>query len=131
MGVLTGSDGQLRYNGSAVGKCRDWTLEITKEPIEDTTIGSYDRTFVEGLRGTTGSATVLYDPNNQTAVSLLNSIFENGDGTANVDFVFNRKDGTSIYCESFVTSVSPSISVGAAQAVSVGFQVTGKPSGGF
>jgi len=131
MGVLTGSDGQLRYNGSTVGKCREWSLSIAKDAIEDTTIGSYDRTYVEGLRGTTGSATILYDPNNQTAVSLLNSIFKNGEPNQNVNFVFNRKDGTSFHCESFITSVTPTVSVGAVQAVSVGFQVTDKPYGGF
>ena len=131
MAVLTGSDGQLRYNGTVVGKCRDWALSVAKDALEDTTIGSYDRTYVGGLRGTSGTATVLYDPNNQTAAALLNSIFENDEPNANVGFVFNRKDGTSFYCDGFVTSVSQTVSVGEVQGVSVGFQVTGKPSGGF
>jgi hypothetical protein len=131
MAVLTGSDGQLRYNGAVVGKCRDWALSVTKDALEDTTIGSYDRTYVEGLRGTSGTTTVLYDPNNQTAAALLNSIFGNDEPNANVGFVFNRKDGTSFYCDGFVTSVSQAVSVGEVQGVSVGFQVTGKPSGGF
>ncbi len=131
MGVLTGSDGQLRFNGSAVGKCREWTLNVSKDALEDTSIGSYDRTYVEGMRGTTGSATVLYDPSNRTAASLLNSIFSNEQSNSQVDFVLRRQDGTSLNCYAFVTSISPSVAVGAVQAVSVSFQVNGKPVGNF
>ena len=131
MGVLTGSDGELRFNGSAVGKCREWSLSVSKDALEDTSIGSYDRTYVEGVRGTTGSATVLYDPANSTATSLLNSIFNNNQAIDSVDFVLRRQDGTKLSCSAFVTSISPSVAVGAVQAVSVSFQVTGKPVGNF
>lgn len=131
MGVLTGSDGQLRFNGSAVGKCREWTLNVSKDALDDTSIGSYDKTYVEGMRGTTGSATVLYDPSNRTAASLLNSIFSNEQSNSQVDFVLRRQDGTSLNCYAFVTNISPSVAVGAVQAVSVSFQVNGKPVGNF
>ena len=131
MGVLTGSDGQLKFNNSVVGKCREWSLSVQKDSLEDTSIGSYDKTYVEGLRGTSGSATVLYDPSNRTAAALLNSIFGNEQTSDTVDFVFNRQEGTSISCNAFVTSISPSVSVGAVQAVSISFQVSGKPIGNF
>jgi hypothetical protein len=131
MGVLTGSDGQLRFNGSAVGKCREWSLNVTKDALEDTPIGSHDRTYVEGLRGTTGSATVLYDPSNRTAADLLNSIFDNDQPNDFVVFVLSRQEGNSISCSGFLTNISPSVSVGAVQAVSVAFQVTGKTAGNF
>jgi hypothetical protein len=131
MGVLTGSDGQLKFNNSVVGKCREWSLSVTKDSLEDTSIGSYDKTYVEGLRGTSGSATVLYDPSNRTAAALLNSIFGNEQTSDTVDFVFNRQEGTSISGNAFVTSISPSVSVGAVQAVSISFQVSGKPIGNF
>lgn len=131
MGVLTGSDGQLKFNGSSVGKCREWSLSVSKDALEDTSIGSYDRTYVEGLRGTTGSATVLYDPANRVAAALLNSVFDNDKTSDSVDFVLNRQEGTSISCSAFVTSISPSVSVGAVQAVSISFQINGKPDGNF
>jgi len=129
--VLTGADGQLRYQGAVVGKVRDWSITVTKDALEDTCIGDYDRTYVQGLRGTTGSATVLYDPSNVNATSFLNSIFENVETTQTVDFVFYKADNKSFSCVGFVTNISPSISVGAVQAVSVSFQVSGKPVGVF
>lgn len=129
--VLTGADGQLRYQGAVVGKVRDWSITVSKDALEDTCVGAYDRTYVQGLRGTTGSATVLYDPTNVTAVSFLNSIFENVETTQTVDFVFYKADNKSFACQGFVTSISPSISVGTVQAVAVSFQVSGKPVGVF
>lgn len=129
--VLTGADGQLRYQGAVVGKVRDWSITVTKDALEDTCVGDYDRTYVQGLRGTTGSATVLYDPANVNATSFLNSIFENVETTQTVDFVFYKADNKSFSCAGFVTNISPSISVGAVQAVSVSFQVSGKPVGVF
>lgn len=129
--VLTGADGQLKYQGAIVGKVRDWSITVTKDALEDTGIGDYDRSYVQGLRGTTGSATVLYDPSNVQASVFLNSVFANAEGTETVDFVFNRLDNKSFKCNGFVTSVSPSISVGSVQAVSISFQVSGKPIGEF
>lgn len=129
--VLTGADGQLKFQGSVVGKVRDWSITITKDALEDTCIGDFDRTYVPGLRGTTGSATLLYDPANIYARGFMNTIFEDNVSASNVDFVFNRRDGAAFRCNGFVTSVSPSVSVGAVQAVSISFQVSGKPAGVF
>ena len=128
--VLTGADGQLKYQGQTVGKVRDWSVTVNRDSLEDTCLGEYDRTYVPGLRGTTGNATVLYDPDNSIATQFINSIFGNS-AEDTVDFVFNRLGNQSFTCKGFVTNVSTSVSVGAVQAVSVSFQVTGKPRGVF
>ncbi len=131
MAVQTGADGQLKYNNRTVAKVRDWSVTVQKDVIEDTCLGAFDRTYVEGLRGTTGSATVLYDPEDAAATELLNSIFQHGGLKAEVDFVLSSTASRTISCTGFITSVSPSVSVGSATACSVSFQVSGKPSGGF
>lgn len=131
MAVQTGADGQLKYNNRTVAKVRDWSVTVQKDVIEDTCLGAFDRTYVEGLRGTTGSATVLYDPEDAAATELLNSIFQHGGLKAEVDFVLSSTTSRTFSCTGFITSVSPSVSVGAATACSVSFQVSGKPSGGF
>lgn len=131
MAVQTGADGLLKYNNRKVAKVRDWSITVQKDAIEDTCLSDYDRTYVEGLRGTTGSATILYDPDDAAASELLNSIFQNGGFAAEVDFVLSNSSGRSISCTGFITNVSPSVSVGSATACSVSFQVSGKPSGGF
>lgn len=130
MAVLTGSDGQLKYGTSVVAKCRDWSITMNADALEDTCLASYSRTYVKGLKGSTGSATILYDPNESSANDLLNSIFSDTAGEP-VGFVFNRKDGQQFLCEGFVTSVSQSVTVGDIQAVSVSFQVSGDVDGTF
>ena len=62
MAVLTGAHGALKYEGRTVGKCRDWSLNINRDALEDTCLGENDRTYVKGLRGAAGSATMFYDP---------------------------------------------------------------------
>ena len=130
MAVLTGADGQLKYKTKTVAKCREWSLTIAKDALEDTSLGDYDRTYVEGLRGTVGSATLLYDPSESQGKALINSVLSNGKSD-DVSFVLNKADGTQFDCDGFITSVSPSVSVGSVQAVSVSFQVNGKPDGTF
>ena len=135
MAVLTGSDGQLLYGTQAFAKCRDWSITVTRDSLEDTCLGDYDRTYVQGLRGTTGSATLLYDPGNSLANNFLNTVFDDASGNQEVTFKLNRRGlgdgGGSFKCQGFITSVSPSVSVGNVQAVSVSFQVSGKPEGNF
>ena len=130
MAVLTGADGRLMYGVQPIAKCRDWTISVAKDALETTCLASDDRTYVEGLRGTTGSATLLYDPTESSANDLLNSIFGN-DSFDTLRFVLNKADGSTFECNGFLTSVSPSVSTGAVSAVSVNFQVSGKPTGQF
>ena len=135
MAVLTGADGQLKYNKKTVAKVRDWSLTVNKDALEDTCLGAYDRTYIEGLRGATGSASLLYDPSESTANDLLNSVFQTEGKTEELTFIMNRKGfsngGGTFICNGFITNISPSVSVGAAQAVSVSFQVSGPIEGNF
>ena len=130
MAVLTGADGQLIYNNQTVAKCREWSISTSKDALETTCLASNDRTYVQGLRGTTGSATLLYDPGENSTNALLNSIYKNNN-EEEVTFVLNKADGARFECGGFLTSVSPSVSVGAVQAVSVSFQVSGVVEGEF
>lgn len=132
MAVLTGKNGSLRWNGATVGRVRSWSVSVNKDPLETTNLGVNDRTYVPGLRGSTGTADLMYDPTESQAVSLLNSIFGD-DSTANnsVSFVLDTAAGKNLSCTAFITSISPSVSVGEIQVCSVSFQVTGPVSGGF
>lgn len=131
MAVQTGADGQLKYKNKTIGRCRDWSISINKDSLEDTCLGAYDRSYVEGLRGTTGSATVLYDPSDETANEMLNSILTNGQSESSMEFTLSRGNSRAFTCSGFITSISPSVSVGAATACSISFQVSDKPTGGF
>lgn len=130
MAVLTGAHGALRYEGRTIAKCRSWSLTINRDALEDTCIGTDDRTYVKGLRGASGNATVLYDPNDTNGSALLNSIFDNN-ASDDVQFVFNEPGGGRFSCTAILTTVNPTVSVGDVQAVSLSFQVSGPIDGRY
>ena len=129
MAVLTGANGALKYEGRTVAKCRSWSLTVNRDALEDTCIGTDDRSYVKGLRGASGNATVLYDPNDSAGVALINSIFNNT-ASDDVEFVFNGSGG-ELKCTALLTTVNPSVSVGDVQAVSLSFQVSGPIEGRY
>lgn len=131
MAVLTGASGALKYRGAKVGKVREWSITINRDSLEDTCIGVNDRTYIAGIRGSNGSATVFYEPSDGAAKTLLNSIFEDDDRTSSIELVLNQQDATQFACSAFVTSVGHTVSVGELQATSLNFQVSGPIGGQF
>ena len=129
--VLTGADGQLRYNNTRCAKVRNWSLNIVRDAIDESCLGQFDRTYIPGLRSATGSASLFYDPTDTRSLEMLNSIFDNAGGTQQVAFVLTDSNNKVITCNVFLTNVSTSVEVGAAQAVTVSFQVSGPITGAF
>jgi hypothetical protein len=60
MGFYTGRSGSLVYNGKKVAKIRDWSVETTVELLSTNAIDSTVNTFTPGVKGATGSATLMY-----------------------------------------------------------------------
>jgi hypothetical protein len=132
LAVLTGKNGALRWNGSTIGKVRSWSLSVNKDALETTSLGNNDRTYVPGLRGSTGTAELMYDPTEGDAIELLNSIFANDTTTTQVvEFVLDSQGGKTMSCSAFLTSASPSVNVADIQTCSISFQISGSISGGF
>jgi hypothetical protein len=131
MAVLTGTSGELRFQGVRVGKCREFSLDISRDALETTVLGQWDRTFIEGIRGATGTTTVLYDRDDGAMRGLVNSVFRNNDGPQPIDLVLSTAVGAELKVNAIVTSVSTPVSVGAVIACSVSFQVSGPIGGGF
>lgn len=131
MAIVTGSNGELRYRGTRVAKCRSFSLDISKDALETTTIGSYNRSYIEGIRGATGSATVLYDPEDFATVDLINSILQNGNKGQGMSMVLNTTSNNALEFQAVVTQVSVPVSVGEVTACNVNFQVTGPIEGSF
>jgi hypothetical protein len=130
MSVVTGRTGELRYQGTRVAKCRQFSLDIDREALETTTLGDDDRTYVEGLRGTTGTATILYDESNTATRNLLNSVLDNT-GAKSIQLFLNTTTSRSFTVNALLTQVGTPVSVGEVTACSVSFQISGKPTGTF
>lgn len=130
MSVVTGANGALHFRGARVAKVRNFSIDISRDALEDTALGDDDRTYAEGLRGATGSATILYVENDAVTRDLLNSIFRS-DGATSIDLYLNTSTSRALNCSAFLTQVGTPVSVGEITACSCSFQVSGKVGGGF
>ena len=48
MTVLTGSDGELRFEGRKIAKCRNWSVNFQRPLIDVTCLSEYDRSYRPG-----------------------------------------------------------------------------------
>ena len=56
--ILTGADGQLKLGTRSIAKVRNWSLSIQRNAIDVTCLEEFDRSYVPGVRNTTGNATI-------------------------------------------------------------------------
>lgn len=136
MGFFTGRTGSLVFNNKPVAKIRDWSVETTLELLSTNTIDSGFNTFTPGLKGATGSATLMYyrvpssDSADQTEfTALLGTLMKTGtiDTTSRVLFKLNvggdEKD--DIEFRGYITSASVSVSTGELSVVPINFTMDG------
>lgn len=67
MAILTGNNGVVKIDNNAgtptaLAAVRNFSVEITSDTIETTTMGVDVRTYVKGLSSWSGSADIYFDP---------------------------------------------------------------------
>ena len=141
MPFFTGRTGSLVFNSKPVAKIRDWSLETTLELISTNTIDSGVNTFTPGVKGATGSATLMYYrlEGNESAefvefTELLQKILKIGQVEEPVNLELNvaggntssNVDNNDIKFDAFITSASVSVSTGELTVVPINFTMTGE-----
>lgn len=122
MTVQTTRHASLLVNGVILGKVLSASLNISQEAMENTTVEKYYSTFIPGKKTATGSVTLLYDPDDATKVSLLQTVL-NG-ALVTLDFVINSILNKSMTVTAFVTQYTAPFAVKEALAISLSLQVT-------
>lgn len=132
MAVKTGSTAELRFQGAAIAKVRDVSLTIVRDALETTGIGQRDRTYAYGVRGTTGTGTLLYDAANAATTATMNRLLNDSESTDTIAMVLdtNVAEGT-LEGDALITQAGVSVSVGSVVSVPISFSFSGKPSGTF
>ena len=140
-GFYTGRTGALQLDDKDVAKIRDWSIETSLELLSTNTIDSSYNTFVPGVVGATGSATLMYYRLNTEETTaqkvqfntLLDKIMKgtgdpNGVGTDD-RVVLRLKVGTdprdTIRVNAYITSASVSVSTGELTVVPINVTVDG------
>ena len=136
MGFYTGRSGSLIIDSKPVAKIRDWSLESTLELLSTNTISSHVNTFTPGVKGATGSATLMYyrleagESATQSEFTALLDKVLNGRVITEADRVFlqlNVGGGSADDIEfyAYITSAQISVSTGELSVVPIQFTVDG------
>ena len=136
MGFYTGRTGTLVFDGKPIAKIRDWSVETTVELLATNTIDSGANTFTPGVKGATGSATLMYyrleagesETKNQFT-TLLSKIMKSGSiFTTDRVFLELNVGGAAvddIKFNAYITSAQVSVSTGELSVVPIQFTMDG------
>ena len=136
MGFYTGRSGSLVFDSKPVAKIRDWSVETTVELLSTNTIDSAVNTFTPGVKGATGSATLMYYrlESGESAsltqfTALLSKIMKGGaaEPTDRVLLELNVGGAAAddIAFNAYITSAQVSVSTGELSVVPIQFTMDG------
>ena len=134
MATLTGNNGVVKIDNAsgtptAIAAVRNFSVEITRDTIETTTMGVDVRTYLNGLSSWSGSADVYFDPANYTGgasvMAALNPTGINvGAGTVTVELYLNDTAG-KFAGEAIITGFTVNSSMDGMVEASISFQGSG------
>jgi hypothetical protein len=137
MGFYTGRTGSLAVAGGLpVAKIKDWSLDTTVELLSTNDISSAVNTFTPGVKGATGSATLLYyrlesgdSASYQQFTAMLGKVMKTGtiQTTDRVFMDLNVGGGTSddIQFYAYITNATVGVSTGELSTVQIQFTMDG------
>lgn len=136
MGFYTGRTGSLSFNGKPIAKIREWSVDATLELLSTNTIDSAVNTFTPGVKGATGSATLMYYrlESGESATlnqftTLLTKIIKGGaiSTSDRVLLELNVGGGSAddLKFNAYITSAQVSVSTGELSVVPIQFTMDG------
>ena len=66
-----GSEGYVKVGSNTVSEVRDWSLTISSDTVEDTTMGDSSRTYKSSLTSASGSVTCYWDETDTTGQGAM------------------------------------------------------------
>jgi len=88
MAILAGNNGVIKMDASvgagsttAIANVRNFSIELTSDTIETSTMGVDVRTYVKGMSAWSGSADIFFDPVASTGTLAVHSILNPTSGT--------------------------------------------------
>jgi hypothetical protein len=132
MAVRTTIQSDVYWNGTLVGKVTDVAVTVNRATLDTTGIGQTASTSAKGLRESQVSCTLLYDPDNASAVAMVNSIWDDGEGVDTLRVVTRRGSTRGDFSmEVLSASLGSPVRVKEVISCSLSLTVNGDVSGRF
>ena len=79
MAAIAGKSGSARLGANTIAEVTSWSLDISSEMLDSTSLGDDWKEFIAGLRGATGSVEVKWDVvSDANGQAALQTAFLNG-----------------------------------------------------
>jgi hypothetical protein len=120
--AVTSTTGNFAITGlDSTVVVRDASIDISRDTLETTSLGESSRVYATGLRGASGSATLLYEN------SLLDDVYAkiNTDSQGSITATLTLTTGKTISGSVLITSVGSTVTVGDVTSTDVAFTFTG------
>lgn len=136
MAFFTGRTGTLVVGGKPVAKIRDWSLETTVELLSTNAIDSTVNTYTPGVKGATGSATLIYyrleageSTTYEQFTTILSKVMKGGAITESDKVLLELNVGggaaDDIKLNAYITNAQVSVSTGELSVVPIQFTMDG------
>lgn len=120
--TVTSTTGNFAITGlNSTVVVRNANIDISRDTLETTNLSELSRAYVTGLRGATGSATLLYEN------SLLDDVYAkiNTDSQGSIVATLTLTTGKTISGNVLITNVGSTVTVGDVTSTNVAFKFTG------
>ena len=141
MAVLKGNNGVVKIDNAggtptAIASVRNFSIEITRDTIDTTSMGKDDRTYVGGLSSFSGSADVYFDTTPATIAALNPTSGTVGSDPITLEVYLDAGENgagtsTKFAGEIIVTGFSVSSSMDGLVEASISFQGSGSSGVGI
>jgi len=135
MAIITGNNGVLKLDATVGGAVatiaavRNFTIDLTSDTIENTTMGVDVRTYVKGMSSWSGSADIYFDPAASTGTIATHAVLNPTGGTvgqATLTFEGYLADTAGKFAgEVIITGFSVNSSMDGMVEASISFQGSG------
>jgi hypothetical protein len=129
MATLVGNDGQVTIAGQAVVSTRNFSVDMTSDTIETTTMGVDVRTYVKGMSSWSGSADIYFDTADYNANTIITSTSLAAIGSAPIGVKFYLDQDAAadvvLYGNGIITGYSVSSSMDGLVEATISFQGSG------
>ena len=123
MAIYSGKDGRLEFDNVKVGRIRSWSLQSTFDTLDVTDLGDDARSYTPGLKGATGSASLIYHDDNAEIRTILDNCLTTGTpSTATFELMWGAK---KIQFSAYVNSATITCSTGEVMSADINYTMTG------
>ena len=130
MATLVGNDGQVTIAGQAVVSTRNFSVDMTSDTIETTTMGVDVRTYVKGMSSWSGSADIYFNTDDYQANTIITStsLAAIGSTPVGVKFYLDQEASNDVvlYGNGIITGYSVSSSMDGLVEATISFQGSGR-----